>query len=166
MLEIPLTKGFVTLISDEDVDLQEFNWHVEGYNKSYYAIRTIQLAPGTREYTPRKSISMHNVIAQRIGFNGKIDHKDMNSLNNQRGNLREATHQENMRNKGLRSDNKTGYKGVTYANQQKKYKASICLIKGEKLHLGYYNTPEEAAREYDRVALSYFKEFAVLNFPS
>lgn len=42
----------------------------------------------------------------------EIDHKDTNRINNKWENLREATHNENQRNKTLNSNNTSGHKGV------------------------------------------------------
>ena len=43
-----------------------------------------------------------------------IDHKDGNINNNSRSNLRVITQQENCKNKKKRSDNTTGYTGISY----------------------------------------------------
>ena len=69
-----------------------------------------------------------------------------------------------MANVKLRSDNKTGYKGVSWARSKKKYCTQI-QSKGRHRFIGYFSTPIEAARAYDKVARSLFGEFARLNFP-
>ena len=43
-----------------------------------------------------------------------LDHKDTNGANNKIDNLRLSTKSENMMNVDLRSDNKSGHKGVTW----------------------------------------------------
>jgi hypothetical protein len=88
----------------------------------------------------------------------QIDHINCNRSDNRLINLREATNQENQRNKKLRSDNKSGYIGVSWFNRDSKWKADI-RIDGKTKHLGYYDTPEEASDAYKKVAKICFGEF-------
>lgn len=73
-------------------------------------------------------------------------------------NLREATVQQNIHNKGLSKRNSTGYKGVTLRHNGK-YEAAIVIGKVYK-RLGYYSTPEEAGKAYEVAAREFHKEFA------
>jgi hypothetical protein len=59
-------------------------------------------------------------------------------------------------------NNTSGYRGVTWF--QNKWRASI-KINSRRIFLGYFISKEDAARAYDRAALEYFGEFAVLNLP-
>lgn len=77
-----------------------------------------------------------------------LDHIDGNSLNNKFDNLRVATRRQNNRNKGLYSNNTTGSKGVTYCAESGKYRARAGL-NGRKVHLGRYDTIEEASKAYE-----------------
>lgn len=158
MREILLTRGMIAQISDEDYDLNEFSWFYSGRHPYHYTIRQVQVA------MVRETIFMHKVIATRIGLIGGIDHEDRNRLNNQRYNLREATQQQNLWNIGIKAMNTSGYIGVSYNLEKRKYEAYIRILKGERTHLGYFDTAEKAAREYDRVAKRFRKKFAVLNF--
>ena len=59
----------------------------------------------------------------------------------------------------------SGYKGVVAckdANRKAKYKAVI-NAKDVKVHIGYFATAEEAAAEYDKVAVQKLGERAVTN---
>ena len=58
--------------------------------------------------------------------------------------------------------NVTGYRGVYIKGQ--KYRATI-RIGGRNRQIGYYATPEEAARAYDRKALEFKPRAMRLNFP-
>jgi len=69
-----------------------------------------------------------------------IDHVDRNKLNNSLSNLRWATDCENANNKGLRKDNKTGYKGISYCNTRKRY-----VYKNKR-----YKTLEEVLEVYNQ----------------
>lgn len=75
-----------------------------------------------------------------------IDHKNRNKLDNSWNNLRCVTHQENMENDILpRKHGSLGYRGVhRYGN---KFRAKI-NHKGKQIHLGEFNTVEEASQAY------------------
>lgn len=75
-----------------------------------------------------------------------IDHKNNIRDDNRWENLREVSRQYNLQNqKKPRSNNTTGFLGVNKARH--KYNASI-KVDGRKLHLGNYDTPEEAYEVY------------------
>ena len=59
---------------------------------------------------------LHRIIAERMGLDllNETDHRDCNPLNNQRFNLRPATHSQNLMNRKIRSDNTSGFKGVSW----------------------------------------------------
>ena len=77
----------------------------------------------------------------------EIDHRDLDKANNRWANLREATHVQNTCNGPLRSTNKSGFKGVTFKQQQKAWRATI-RAEGRCIHLGYFATAEEASAAY------------------
>jgi hypothetical protein len=72
-----------------------------------------------------------------------IDHIDLNKTNNCLTNLRWVTHAENMRNKALNVNNKTGYKGVSFDRRTNKYVATL-QHNGIKYQLGGYDKLEDA----------------------
>ena len=79
----------------------------------------------------------------------ELDHRDKNPSNDALHNLREATHSQNCCNRKMRSDNQTGFKGVS--KRGNKYRARIW--DGMKnLNLGDFNTPEEAHETYKQKA--------------
>jgi hypothetical protein len=90
----------------------------------------------------------------------KIDHRDRNPRNDRFINLREATVSQNSANKGLRSDNKSGYIGVFWHWRLGKWGVRI-----DQTHVGFFDDIEEAAAARDEAALREHKEFAVLNLP-
>jgi hypothetical protein len=75
----------------------------------------------------------------------QIDHINSNKTDNRIINLREATHQQNEWNRGPRRDNTSGIKGVFWAKRENCWRALIC-INNKRVHLGLFNTKEEAAR--------------------
>ena len=94
-----------------------------------------------------------------------IDHKDHNGLNNTRENLRLATISENARNcEKTKRPTSSKYKGVCWNKKSKKWQAHI-HYNGISIHLGLFDSEEDAAKAYDEAAKIYHGEFAVLNFP-
>ena len=88
-----------------------------------------------------------------------IDHINRNSMDDRIDNLRPSTQIQNSANMGIRVDNKTGYKGVSYRKHAKKYAARIKVNYKEK-HLGYFDDPAEAHKAYLAAAKKYSGEFA------
>jgi len=94
------------------------------------------------------------------GAGVKVDHQNRNGLDNQRHNLREATHAQNMQNKLPEKRNTSGYKGVWPHNGH--WRSGI-KVNGQRIHLGVFTDPIEAARAYDEAAIEHFGEFACTN---
>ena len=156
MKRIQLTQGKEALVDDCDYEyLMQWNWSCSG-NKHYSCPAC--WIPG------RKYVKMSRLVAERMGLDISrgIDHEDRNPFNNQRYNLRPATKAQNGRNRGLNLNNTSGFKGV---NRMRNFWQSGIKVNRKRVHLGTFDTPEEAAHAYDEAALKYFGEFAYLNFP-
>jgi hypothetical protein len=91
-----------------------------------------------------------------------IDHKDGNRTNNKPGNLRLCNTYQNSYNRKLQSNNKTGYKGVSWNNGKKKYIAQI-QENGKKHFLGYYLSVLEAYASYCKASKKYHGEYGRVN---
>lgn len=92
----------------------------------------------------------------------EVDHKDLDRQNNRFENLRAASSSLNKYNIPLKRNNTSGFKGVHYRKDKRKYTAQI-HIDGVYARLGSFTTAEEAARAYDKAAVAAVGEFALTN---
>lgn len=153
MKEIPLTRGAVTLVDDEDYDeLVKHKWFLDSRG---YVARKIR-NPVKRQVTEL----MHRVIlGLPYGDPRQGDHRDTNRLNNRRNNLRIATNGQNQRNKGVYANNTSGVRGVYWYKPTQRWKAQI-NVNGKKKHLGYFHSIDDAADAYRQAANRLHGEFA------
>lgn len=108
-----------------------------------------------------KDIRMHRqIMGEPEGM--EVDHSDNNGLNNQKSNLRIATHWQNLANRALQKNNTSGYRGVSWSKQAKKWWAQI-YVDSKTVHLGLFDDVKEAARAYNEAAIERYGEFARLN---
>ena len=123
--EIPLTKGKFALVDKKDFAyLNQWKWR---YHKNGYAVRTSR----------KGLIRMHRVVNKTpLGF--FTDHINHNKLDNRRKNLRTVTKSQNQMNVGLQANNTSGYKGVYWHKQSKKWQAKI-EVNQKQINLGCYS---------------------------
>lgn len=72
-----------------------------------------------------------------------IDHINHNGCDNKFKNLRNVSHRENMRNRTISKNNKSGVNGVTFVRARNKWWAQV-EINGRCISLGYYADKFEA----------------------
>jgi hypothetical protein len=163
--KIRLTEGKFTIV-DPDVFYQfnAFDWLTAGRDDNLYAARVIRSKTGRLN-----TIYMHREIfftlSEHSESNGLVDHKNTNSLDNRRQNLRLATHSQNSCNtRRDKSNTYSRYRGVSFSKRKSKWFSAI-RANGRKLWLGYFNNEIDAAVAYDEAARKYHKDFAQLNFP-
>ena len=154
MKTIPVYPGHIAIVDTDDHErLSKFKWTLHQKGNCKYARRN-KHHPDGRQTT----ILMHREILS----SPMIDHIDGNGLNNQRTNLRPCTNSQNSANRKKSKRNTSGFKGV--CKRSKRWDAYI-RVGGIQIHLGCFDTPEQAAHAYDRKAIEVFGEFARLNFP-
>lgn len=156
--EIQLTQGKVAIVDDSDFEyLNQYKWHALKIGNTFYAARTITVIKNKH-----KLLLMHRFITNNIDTKMHTDHINGEGLDNRKINLRICTATQNLMNRGVQINNKTGYKGVSYDKKLNKYRAQIRINKVTK-NLGYYIDPIDAARVYNTAAIKYYGEFAQLN---
>lgn len=87
-----------------------------------------------------------------------IDHVNGNRADNRIENLRLATRSQNMHNMGKNINNTSGFKGVNWCKNEKRWRAQIG-INGFRKHLGFFDTAKEAHEAYKHAADLLHKDF-------
>jgi len=162
---IQLTQGKQTLVDASDYEwLNRYKWFAhkggKGSKSGYIAerlIRPISRGPQVPEKMARKIMDVTDP-------NLEVDHKNHDTLDNRRKNLRIVTSAQNSQNRRRRSDNSSGYKGISNASIQEgvpRWRVRI-QANGHGKHLGYFKTLEEAVAAYQAAAIEMHGEFACL----
>jgi hypothetical protein len=164
--KIYLGEGAYTIV-DPDVYYEKcsYKWFLTGNGINVYSLREKKIGP---KKTIRSCLH-REIIKPRKGK--LIDHRDNNTLNNLRSNLRQATHSQNAMNRPkTKSKTSSKYRGVSWNIGHQKWQVRIeWQHKGRYIRktIGYFDKDKEieAGRAYDCAALKYHKNFARLNFP-
>ena len=163
MNKIELTLGKFAIVDADDFErVSEFKWCYNNWGTGYADRRQhIGYKDGKQI---RKNIYMHRFIMGVEDSKVHVDHINHDTLDNRKSNLRLCTHVENMRNRKIQKGGSSKYKGVyKYSdNRVKPFKAKI-QFNYKNIYLGTFATELEAAIAYNKAALHYFGEFALLN---
>ena len=150
MKKLYLTKGKYTIVDDKDYDsLSQWKWSFLNSGGGY-AVRN----------SKGKIILLHRQI-MNYPKEG-IDHKNGDSLDNRRCNLRVCDQLSNTKNSSSHRDSLSKYKGVTWQKGLNKWRSRI-MFNGIVRNIGVFNDETEAAISYNNMAKKYHGEFARLN---
>ena len=157
---IDLADGWFTVVSVEDHErLSKFTWTKRWHDRMrcFYAYRHDETHP------KRPQVPMHReILSLSFGDRRNGDHRNGNTLDNRRENLRIAESCQNARNAKRSKINTSGFKGVHFRSDLRKWTARICVDR-KRIHLGHFPTPELAFEAYKLAALKMHGEFARLS---
>lgn len=164
MREILLTRGYVALVDDKDYErVSAFKWYA-----SVKDHRRVVAISGKRVNGRTKHTVMHRFLLGVTDPKILVDHKNGNTLDNTRANLRPCTSAQNSKNYRKTTKKKTSqFKGVCFTGRAllRPWVAQI-RIGGKPTNLGYFPDENEAAKAYDAAARKHYGEFALCNFSS
>jgi hypothetical protein len=143
----------VALIDSDDVEkVSGFKWTAGPRpGRGCYPHRRGPVRNGKRE-----TIHLHRLVVDApAGMH--VDHKNHDTLDCRKSNLRVCTNAENRRNRKKNKNGRTPYKGV-YPLPDGRYLARVSTTPA-----GVFETSEAAARAYDALAAVMHGEFACTN---
>jgi hypothetical protein len=157
-MRIPLTQGKFAAADKEDIGwLSQFKWHAHKRGRNWYA----------RRVASAKTVFMHRAILEYHGYDltsGEVDHVNGNGLDNRKSNLQIVSHAENIRKSRVPTNNKSGFRGVSWHKGDRRWQV-IIEVDNIKKYVGSFRSKIAAALAYDQAAKKYFGNFATLNLP-
>ena len=158
MKTVELENSDICAFVDDD------DFHLLAGRKWYLLrIKNSDLRYATSYYTDKdgvqRTVLMHRIIMM-ASSDVVVDHKNRNGLDNQKLNLRVCSRSENLRNRKMNRNNKSGFKGVHYdATRRKHFRAEIS-VDGVKIRLGSFLSAQEAHDAYKIASHNLHKEFS------
>lgn len=150
MKKISLTHNQITCVDNKDYDwLMQWPWYAQ-YSRT------------TRSYLARSHGKLMHRVILGISSEYDIDHKDHNTLNNQRRNLRLCNDSQNGGNRRKHIPKSSIYKGVSWYQPYHKWVSRVTHNHHTYL-LGYFDDETQAVLAYDTAAQQLFGEFAHCN---
>lgn len=137
-----------TLIDLIDIPLlSKYKWYLrKGDHGNNYVVNA-----STRE-------PIHRFLLNVTSKNKEVDHRDRNTLNNRRYNLRVVTGLQNSQNRSVRKDSSSGIRGVHLEKRTGKYIAYITVNK-QRMFLGRYSDITMATQVRINAEKEYFGEY-------
>lgn len=154
MASIPLSKSKTTLVDDEDfIRVCRYSW----YYGSRYARATVAEKIDGKLKT--KAIYLHRfILGLKNGDRRHVDHINGDRLDNRLENLRICPPAQNAMNAIIRSNNKTGVRGVSFDKTKNRWIAQL-RIHGEIFWRKRFKTLEDAIAARIEKEKSLYGEF-------
>ncbi len=145
-------RDFEVQVDDADMPLiSQYCWHVGPHGEGVWYAQT---------YIDGLLTLMHRLITAADPHQ-EVSHRDGNGLNNQRHNLRLATHSQALRNSRKHCESSSRFKGV-YRSSSGRFVAQV-TVNGTRYRKRGFDSEVDAARWYDDAARRYGGEFARTN---
>ncbi len=158
MKTITIKPGIETILDDADFErLSGYSWHVhKNESGQLYAYRCARKEGKRWAWMHRDILNPPKSLM--------VDHKNTNSLDNRRDNLRICTGSQNNMNRRVDAyvDKTSKFKGVSFDKVRRKWRAQIKLNHITKF-IGRFSCEAEAALAYNGCAREMFGEFANVN---
>lgn len=155
-MRIKISNGEVQVDRQDAWLVRKYRWRTVATNTMYpdkkYAMSTERIN-GKQQY-------MHRFILGDSVIGLDTDHVNGDGLDNRRRNIRPATRTQNLINVGPHSNNKSGYKCVSFDSSRGLWIARARDNEGRYKFFGRFKTAKEAAAVVKQKALEHHGEFA------
>lgn len=164
MKRLPFTREELSAILDYDPMTGEFRWKVSARP----GMQPGEIAGTIKDNGYRLiRIDLNGWLAHRLAWflhhgtdpDHQIDHANGDKSDNRIANLRKASQSENRHNMPAQRNNSCGCKGVMWCRTKQKWRARI-MVNGKRIHLGRFETRDEAEAAYHAAAQLLVGEFA------
>ena len=150
---------YEVIIDIDDYDkIKNYRWYINYKTATATEINHFYIITHFNHH----GMKLHRVILNTDDPKILVDHINHNTLDNRKQNLRFCTTSQNAQNSIKHIDNTSGYKGVFWIKNEKKWRAQIVYNK-KQICISLFDTKLEAAYAYNQAALKYHGEFAKLN---
>lgn len=119
-----------------------------------------RIAVDSRHYYAHR-LAWFYMTGENLPSETEVDHKNRNRADNRWKNLRKATKSQNNHNTGIRKNNTSGVKGVSWDSARQKWMASI-TVGNKQTGLGRFDAFEEAVSVREEAERRLHGEFAVI----
>lgn len=127
-------------------------------SRSWYCDKDGYLVCGYYFKGVRRFARFHRIIMKALPGQ-YVDHINKKKSDNRKSNLRICSKIENERNRGRYSNNRSGVTGVCFDKERRKWAANI-TYNNRKIHIGRFDSKEDAIRARLEKEVELFKEFA------
>lgn len=142
MKSVQSVSGTRFLIDDTDLELvSKYRWWV---GKDLYPCTKINGRP----------IRLHQLLLGALPKGKVVDHINRNRLDNRRDNLRIVGYRKNVINAGMRSNNRSGHKGVFFDRQTQKWRVQI-TVRGVIHSVGRFELLSDAVNARQKAETEY-----------
>jgi hypothetical protein len=142
---------FYVKIDLEDVEkCQDYKWSVGAYR--------YKKEGKVFHYATNKKVGLLHRFVTNAPKNIQVDHKNRDTVDNRKDNLREATRSQQGMNGNIPVNNTSGHLGVTWVKSLGKWMASLGKNM-KKINLGYYDDIDDAIRARKEGEIKHFGEY-------
>lgn len=149
-------KRLVLLDKEDEWVLTNYSWTISLNSSGHYRLVN---SLRSRAYQEFKAYQFTHAIMGRPK-EAVVDHINGNTLDNRKCNLQLISSINNRRKAGLRKNNSSGHPGIRWNKAARKWYTYItCGL--NRIHLGSFDSLEEAIKVRDEAAIKYFGDFAM-----